>query len=180
MAIKSARAGRRSRPAIGLQFLSHSYEETLALGARLAEILKKGDIVCLFGELGAGKTAFVKGLAKGLGIDGDHVHSPTFTLMNCYEGRLPLYHFDLYRITESDLFNLGYEEFFFGQGVTAVEWSERLGALSPDCFWKVELRHAGEDVRDIRVSAHGGAIGERLMKAGKRIIAYSKPDKGDR
>ena len=85
-------------------FVSQSYDETLAFATRFAKVLKKSDIVCLFGELGSGKTAFVKGLAKGLKLNSAHVHSPTFTLMNIYEGKLPLYHFDLYRITANDLF----------------------------------------------------------------------------
>ena len=142
--------------------VSQNYDETLAFAAKFAKALKKGDIVCLFGELGSGKTAFVKGLAKGFKMNTAHVHSPTFTLMNIYDGKLPLYHFDLYRITAGDLFNLGYEEFFYGQGVAAVEWSERLGDLTPTDFWKVELKHAGEDKRDIRVFVQGKKLRERF------------------
>jgi len=143
---------------------SHSYEETLALGARFAKGLKPGDIVLLFGDLGAGKTAFVKGMATGLKYDPLKVHSPTFTLMNIYEGRLTLYHFDLYRIKGDDLFNMGYEEFFFGKGVAAVEWPERLEHLTPAVFWKVSLKHAGDDKRTIAVTAHGGDLAGRLEK----------------
>ncbi len=144
---------------------THSYEETLTLAARFARILKRGDMVCLFGDLGSGKTAFVKGMAKGLKIAAHHVHSPTFTLMNIYEGKIPLYHFDLYRIKARDLFGLGYEEFFYGQGIAAVEWSERLETLMPKDCWKVTLLHAGEDDRKVRISAEGQAVKERLAKA---------------
>jgi tRNA threonylcarbamoyladenosine biosynthesis protein TsaE len=165
----SGRTPHTSQVATDLRFLSHSYEETLALGVRFAKVLKKGDIVCLFGDLGSGKTALVKGLARGLKIDADHVHSPTFTLMNIYHGKLPLYHFDLYRIGVQDLLNIGYDEFFFGKGVTAVEWSERLDVLAPKECWKVELRHAGEDQREILVSACGKDPGERLKKAKERL-----------
>ena len=137
---------------------SHNYEETLSLGAKFARVLKSGDIVCLFGDLGAGKTAFVKGMVKGLGLDPLKVHSPTFTLMNIYNGKCPLYHFDLYRLKAEDLFGLGYEEFFYGQGITAVEWSEKLEGLIPENYWKVALRHAGEDVRDVRISSCGAGL----------------------
>lgn len=118
----------------------------------------------LFGDLGAGKTAFVKGMAQGLKLDPLKVHSPTFTLMNVYEGKLPLYHFDLYRIKADDLFGIGYEEFFYGKGVAAVEWSERLDHLVPEDYWKVELKHAGEDRRDIRVSFGGAALAARFNR----------------
>ncbi|NLE64819.1 MAG: tRNA (adenosine(37)-N6)-threonylcarbamoyltransferase complex ATPase subunit type 1 TsaE [Elusimicrobia bacterium] len=134
---------------------SHSYKETLALGARLAKVFRPGDILCLFGDLGAGKTAFTKGVARGLRIDPHHVHSPTFTLMNIYEGRLSVYHYDLYRISADDLLGMGYEEFFYGKGLTVIEWSERLGPLLPKAYWKVELRHGGEDSRRIILSAEG-------------------------
>ena len=144
--------------------VTQAYEETLALGAKFAKALKRGDTVCLFGELGSGKTAFVKGLAQGLKIAPRHVHSPTFTLMNIYAGKVPLYHFDLYRISAIDLFGLGYEEFFYGNGITAVEWSERLGELLPKDHWHVELRHAGEDRRAIRISARGKSLKERCGK----------------
>jgi len=146
----------------GIKIISNSYEDTLSLGARFSKVLKAGDVVCLYGDLGAGKTAFVKGLAQGLKLDPLAVHSPTFTLMNIYAGKVPLYHFDLYRIQAEDLFGLGYEEFFYGKGITAVEWSERLEALIPDQFWKVELIHAGEDVRKIGIGFHGPDAGVKL------------------
>ncbi|MFH0754607.1 MAG: tRNA (adenosine(37)-N6)-threonylcarbamoyltransferase complex ATPase subunit type 1 TsaE [Candidatus Omnitrophota bacterium] len=142
-----------------------SYEDTLGLGSAFAGVLQRGDTVCLFGDLGSGKTAFVKGLAKGLRISPYHVHSPTFTLMNIYEGRIPLYHFDLYRIRGEDLYGLGYEEFFYGQGVAAVEWSERLEALMPKECWKVMLAHAGEDVRCVGISVQGERMKARWAKA---------------
>jgi tRNA threonylcarbamoyladenosine biosynthesis protein TsaE len=145
-----------------LKFVSTSYEQTLAFSARLALALRRADVVCLYGELGAGKTAFVKGLVKGLKMDPLKVHSPTFTLMNIYKGKIPLYHFDLYRIKADDLFGLGYEEYFYGSGITAIEWSERLEHLLPKVFWKVELRHAGDDERHIFVSVEGETLKERF------------------
>ena len=104
---------------------SHSEMQTEALAAMLAEQLKAGDVLLLEGDLGAGKTAFVRGLARGLGADETEVSSPTFALLQQYEGRLPLYHFDLYRLSDMEAAELGFEEYFFGSGVCAVEW--------PDC-----------------------------------------------
>jgi tRNA threonylcarbamoyladenosine biosynthesis protein TsaE len=144
--------------------VTQAYEETLALGAKFAGALKRGDTVCLFGELGAGKTAFVKGLAKGLKIAPEDVHSPTFTLMNIYKGKIPLYHFDLYRIGAVDLAGIGYEEYFYGNGITAVEWSERLEGLLPAEHWHVTLAHAGEDKRRITIAARGQGLRQRLSE----------------
>ena len=138
-----------------LRRVTHSYDETLALGEKFARGLKRGDMVCLFGELGTGKTAFVKGMARGLGIATARVHSPTFTLMNIYKGHIPLYHFDLYRIRAIDLFGIGYEEFFYGNGITAVEWAERLEGLLPQHHWQVTLKHAGDDKRTIVLARRG-------------------------
>ncbi len=148
---------------------SKSYEDTLALGGRFAKLLKPGDIVLLFGDLGAGKTAFVKGMAKGLKYDPLKVHSPTFTLMNIYNGKIPLYHFDLYRIKADDLFGMGYEEFFYGKGIAAVEWSERLEGLKPEDFWKIELKHAGEDLRHVGISFSGIALEARFNRLKDRL-----------
>ena len=148
-----------------IRHITQAYDETLALGAKFAQGLRRGDVVCLFGELGSGKTAFVKGMAKGLKIAPARVHSPTFTLMNIYEGRVPLYHFDLYRIRAVDLFGLGYEEFFYGNGITAVEWSERLEGLLPEDHWHVTLAHAGDDKRSITIAARGKGLKERALKS---------------
>ena len=147
-----------------LRRVTHAYEETLALAAKFAKVLRRGDTVCLFGDLGSGKTAFVKGMARGLKIAPEHVHSPTFTLMNIYEGKVPIYHFDLYRIHAVDLFGLGYEEFFYGEGIAAVEWSERLEGLLPEDHWHVMLKHAGDDKREISISIRGKSLKERFAK----------------
>ena len=147
-----------------IRLVTQAYEETLAFAATFAKFLKRGDTVCLFGDLGSGKTAFVKGMAKGLKIAPEHVHSPTFTLMNIYEGKIPLYHFDLYRIGAADLGGLGYEEFFYGEGITAVEWSERLEDLLPRDHWHVTLKHAGDDKREIRIAVQGKSLKERMAK----------------
>ena len=127
------------------QFITRSPEETEALGARLAGALEPGAVVAFTGDLGAGKTAFVRGLARGLGIR-DRVTSPTFTIVNEYEGgRLPLFHFDLYRLGCADeLFDIGWEDYLARGGVCAVEWSERMEELLEPGTIRVDLRR-GED-----------------------------------
>ena len=127
------------------RFITNGPEETEALGARLARALEPGAVVAFTGDLGAGKTAFVRGLARGLGIQ-DRVTSPTFTVVNEYEGgRLPLFHFDLYRLGSADeLFDIGWEDYLARGGVCAVEWSERMEELLEPGTIRVDLRR-GED-----------------------------------
>ena len=127
------------------RFITNGPEETEALGARLAGALEPGAVVAFTGDLGAGKTAFVRGLARGLGIP-DRVTSPTFTIVNEYDGgRLPLFHFDLYRLGCADeLFDIGWEDYLAQGGVCAVEWSERMEELLEPGTIRVDLRR-GED-----------------------------------
>ena len=115
-----------------MEYLSHNERETEALGAALAARLRPGDVVAYLGDLGAGKTAFTRGLARGLGYEG-RVTSPTFTIVNEYEGGgLPLFHFDMYRLGgEEDLFDIGWEDYLDRGGVCAVEWSERVEEALP-------------------------------------------------
>lgn len=122
-----------------MKHISQSYEETLAIARSFAETLKAGDTVCLYGGLGAGKTAFVQGLAEGLGID-EPVTSPTFTIVNEYYGRLPLYHFDVYRIADADeMYEIGYDEYVYGDGVSVIEWSELIGEILPEKRYNVKI-----------------------------------------
>ena len=115
-----------------------SEEETSAAGERFAARLKPGDVVLLYGDLGAGKTAFVRGLAKGLGASPDAVSSPTFTLIQEYRGRVTLQHVDLYRLKPSEVEGLGLDELTDGTGVVAVEWAERWTA-APVESWVVRM-----------------------------------------
>lgn len=125
----------------------------MGLAARFARHLKKGDIVALKGELGAGKTVFVKGAASALGIDPDSVNSPTFVIMNHYPGKTALYHFDLYRLEKpQEISSVNFDEYFYGDGICFIEWPERLGGLLPENHWLVELRHKSEDQRDLCIS----------------------------
>lgn len=128
-----------------------SPEETQAAGARLAERLRPGDVVALTGELGAGKTCFTQGLARGLGVTGRAV-SPTFVLINEYRGRLPVHHVDAYR-TESltELLDLGLEELFAGDGVTIVEWADKLLPLLPADAIHVHIEGLGDEPRTITI-----------------------------
>jgi len=108
--------------------VSHSPEETLQLGKSLGSSLIPGDIILLFGDLGAGKTHLTQGICYGVGLDeGSYIRSPTFTLINEYPGKLPIYHIDLYRIDSlEEIYSLGLEEILFNQGVTIIEWAEKL------------------------------------------------------
>jgi tRNA threonylcarbamoyladenosine biosynthesis protein TsaE len=140
--------------AIPVLHATSSAQATEALGRALAGTLRPGDTILLFGELGSGKTCLVKGIAAGLGIDPTHVHSPTFIMVNRYDGgRLALHHVDLYRLEAGEDFtDLGLDELFAGDGVTAVEWSERLPpAALPVPRIEVRLAHAGGDCREIRL-----------------------------
>lgn len=139
-----------------IEHISKSEKDTVAFGEQLAGRLKPGDIVCLFGDLGAGKTTLVKGLAKGLKIKSPAVNSPTFVLMNIYEGKLPLYHFDLYRLDQpSEISAIGYEEFLYGDGVAVVEWADKLGPLLPKEYLCVVLTHKNSTERGIKVEGIG-------------------------
>lgn len=129
-----------------MEYLSHSEQETEQIGAALAARLQPGTVLAFRGDLGMGKTAFTRGLARGLGCRG-RVTSPTFTIVNEYEGTIPLFHFDLYRLEDSEaLFDIGWEDYLDRQGVCAVEWSERAtDALPPDTVWISLRRHPQEE-----------------------------------
>ncbi|MBU5256012.1 tRNA (adenosine(37)-N6)-threonylcarbamoyltransferase complex ATPase subunit type 1 TsaE [Tissierella praeacuta] len=106
-------------------------EETKELGIKLGNILKSGDIVCLNGELGAGKTTLTKSIGLGLGVT-DYITSPTFALINEYNGRVPVYHFDVYRLENvEEIYDLGFDEYFYGKGVCIIEWAEKIERLLP-------------------------------------------------
>lgn len=131
---------------MSVRYVTNSEEETQQLGGRLAEQLKAGSVVAFTGDLGAGKTAFTRGMARGLGVD-ERVTSPTFTIVNEYEGgRLPLFHFDMYRLGSSEeLFDIGWEDYLARGGVCAVEWSENIDdALEGDTI-RVDIRRGEND-----------------------------------
>lgn len=143
-----------------MEYLSHSELETEAVGRELGQSLSPGAVVACWGDLGLGKTALIRGLARGLGYPG-RVTSPTFTIVNEYEGgRLPLFHFDLYRLEgEEDLFSIGWEDYLDRGGVCAVEWSERAPGALPQDAVRVTLSRRPEDDgwRDITIEGGGMA-----------------------
>ncbi|RGF48073.1 tRNA (adenosine(37)-N6)-threonylcarbamoyltransferase complex ATPase subunit type 1 TsaE [Eubacterium sp. AF36-5BH] len=134
---------------------TNSEKETFELGKNLGEQAKAGQIFCLNGDLGVGKTVFTQGFAKGLGIE-ENVNSPTFTIIQVYEeGRIPLYHFDVYRIgNPEEMYEIGYEEYFFGEGVCLIEWSKLIEELIPEEAINIEIDknlEKGLDYRKITV-----------------------------
>ena len=135
--------------------ITKSPEQTELLGKKLAELLRPGDVIAYYGDLGAGKTAFTRGLAAGLGIR-EAVTSPTYTIVNEYlSGRMPLFHFDMYRLSSSEeLFDIGWEDYLARGGVCAVEWSEIVDdALEPDCI-RVDIRR-GERAQQRQITIEG-------------------------
>ena len=138
-----------------MEYITHSPAETEALGAALAQKLQPGTVLAFRGDLGAGKTAFTRGLARGLGAD-DRVTSPTYTIVNEYlSGRLPLFHFDMYRlVSEDDLFDIGWEDYLERGGICAVEWSENVAGAMEDAI-VICLEKLGEDSR--RITMEGGS-----------------------
>lgn len=141
-----------------MECVTNSPEETEALGEALAGQLGPGSVIAFTGDLGAGKTAFVRGLARGLGIR-ERVTSPTFTIVNEYEGgKLPLFHFDMYRLGSADeLFDIGWEDYLARGGVCAVEWSENISAALEDDCLRVDIRRGAEDNQRI-VTIGGGML----------------------
>lgn len=139
-----------------MEYRSNSEQETEALGSRLGERLKPGAVIAYTGDLGAGKTAFTRGLARGLGIP-EQVTSPTFTIVNEYEGgRLPLFHFDMYRLGSADeLFDIGWEDYLARGGVCAVEWSENVDEALEEDTIRVDIRRGETDGQRI-ISIQGG------------------------
>ena len=137
-----------------MDYITRSAAETEQLGARLARALEPGDVIAYRGDLGAGKTAFTRGLARGLGIR-EPVTSPTYTIVNEYpQGRLPLFHFDMYRLSDpEELFDLGWEDYLAREGVCAVEWSENVAeALSDPILISIRRDNAEEDTRHITIT----------------------------
>jgi len=129
-----------------LEYRTYSEAETARIAAYFAIELKPGDIVCMYGDLGSGKTTFCKAALRGLGVK-ETVTSPTFTIVKEYEGTYnPVYHFDVYRVhSEEDLFEIGFEDYLFGKGICFIEWAELIEDLIPENVYRVYLEYTGED-----------------------------------
>lgn len=152
-----------------LTIITGSAGQTQALASALGRYLEPGDMIVLTGDLGAGKTCFTQGLAGGLGVTG-RVSSPTYTIIHVHEGRLPLYHFDLYRLdTPQQLEAIGYEDYFFGPGVTVIEWGDKVVELLPGDYLTVEFHRSAKD-DEMRIL--------KFISRGKRS-AELKKDIGD-
>lgn len=143
---------------------SHSPHETKSWGRRLASILEGGELLGLIGDLGAGKTVFIKGLALGLRLREEDILSPTFTMIQEHHGRFPLYHIDLYRLDEVSLDDLGLREYLFSAGIAAVEWFERLREEPEMDYLSVRISYAGANLRRIEFSASGEHHAEIISK----------------
>ncbi|MFA6635964.1 MAG: tRNA (adenosine(37)-N6)-threonylcarbamoyltransferase complex ATPase subunit type 1 TsaE [Candidatus Omnitrophota bacterium] len=152
-----------------IEFITRSCEETMELAESFAGMMAGGDLIALIGELGAGKTVFVKGLAKGLGVDGyNYVNSPSFVAVKEYDGKVPLYHFDVYRFC-GRLFNetIDYERYFYAQGVTAVEWADNISDILPDEYIEVTICYGKDDERIVSFRA----VGERPENIIEKFIS---------
>ena len=145
---------------------SKSAEQTLLWGEYVGALLGKVDVVALIGELGAGKTTLTQGIAHGAGVHAQcYITSPTFTIINEYMGRMPVYHFDFYRIdTPSEVEDLGLEEYFQKDGVALIEWAEKIVTLLPDDYVRIALEYIDQNVRKMRVQGLGVHSQELLKK----------------
>ncbi len=143
--------------------MSHSSLHTERIGERLARLARPGDVLALWGELGAGKTVLAKGIAAGLGLDAADVSSPTFLILREHRGgRLPLFHLDLYRLENADLGTTGWEETLESGGLTVIEWPDRIGAALPEDRLDVRLEHIAETKRAVTLRATGPRSAELL------------------
>jgi len=141
-----------------MKIIAESVEETIIIGEKLGALVNSGDILCLVGDLGTGKTHFVKGLAKGLKIE-DYITSPTFTIVNEYQGRLKLYHFDVYRVDDPDeIYAIGFDEYIFSSAVSIIEWANFIEELIPEESITINITKVptkGDNYREIDISYKG-------------------------
>lgn len=140
------------------EFIANNEEETMDFAERLGELLQPNQVITLDGDLGAGKTTFTKGLAKGLGVKRT-VNSPTYTIVKEYRGRMLLYHMDVYRLEDSEE-DIGFDEYFSGEGVTVIEWSDYIHTFLPDTYLKIQMKKESADQRQILLQP----IGEEYEK----------------
>ena len=148
---------------------SRSPHETKSWGRRLASLLEGGELLGLIGDLGAGKTCFIKGLARGLNLREEDILSPTFTMIQEHHGRVPLYHIDLYRLEEATLDDLGLREYLFSEGIAAVEWFERLRGGAEMEYLAVRISYAGANIRRIEFSAVDSRHAQIISKLKRRF-----------
>ena len=156
-------------------FQTSSTSETIRMGKRLGRLLQRGDVVALAGDLGTGKTQFIKGLADGVGVGRTaYVSSPSFTLINEYPGRIPFYHIDLFRLeSEKEAEDLGLEEYVRGDGITAIEWADKILSLLPEELVWVKIHYTGQHTRTIEITPKGKRYEEMVEGfEGSRIQGF--------
>jgi len=140
------------------KFHSKSAKETMKRGEEFAKILKQGDIVAFYGELGSGKTTMIKGICKGFGVERG-VKSPSFVFLRIYKAQYTLYHFDFYRLKrKEELINAGYDEFFYDSGIVLLEWADRIEDLLPESRFEVVMKISNENEREIHISHTGRRV----------------------
>lgn len=154
-----------------LDFISHSESQTQRLGARLAPLLEPGDVLAVTGTLGVGKTRWVQGVCQGLAVT-DPVVSPSFTLVNEYQGRLPVYHIDLYRLDQaSEVLTFGLDDYLYGPGVSLIEWADRAIDFLPSDYLQVELHYLEETKRRMVLRPHGLRFLDLVIKFKRSAFA---------
>lgn len=142
-----------------MEFIVNTVEDTMSIGKQIGKLASKGDIICLTGDLGTGKTHMSKGIAEGLEIT-EHITSPTFNIVNEYHsGRLTLYHFDVYRVSDPDeIYAIGFDEYIFGEGVSLIEWANYIEELIPNEYLYINIKkmpEKGENFRKITIESYG-------------------------
>lgn len=148
-------------------FISHSKAETVGFGRKLGKILRSGDVVALCGQLGSGKTVLTKGIAEGMGVvRSSCVNSPSFVILKEYKGRMPLYHFDVYKLNDICEFStVGYGEYFYGNGVSVIEWADKIREALPKEHLLISIDIAGENERRLNIKTHGRRYEKLLRKS---------------
>lgn len=135
-----------------MNFITSSESETILAGYQFGKELKENSVICFFGDLGAGKTTFIKGIVSAFGGDPHEVTSPTFVYLNIYKGQRTIYHFDLYRLKKADEFlSMGFDELFFSGGICCIEWSERIEPFLPQHI-RIDISHLEEKMREIKIT----------------------------
>ncbi|HER23978.1 MAG TPA: tRNA (adenosine(37)-N6)-threonylcarbamoyltransferase complex ATPase subunit type 1 TsaE [Candidatus Atribacteria bacterium] len=141
---------------MNLTIITKSPEETKKIGKKVGKLAKPGDLIAFYGELGAGKTCFIQGISQGLKVQ-EYVTSPSFNIINEYKGKIPIFHFDFYRIDkEEEILGLNYEEYFYGEGLTVVEWSEKVEQFLPQEHLKIDIKFKDRSQRLISFEPRGG------------------------
>ena len=158
-----------------MKIVSNSLKQTQEIASALAKCLKPGDVVALIGNLGSGKTAFVKGLVRGLGISKSKVLSPTFVLMRQYPGRITVNHFDLYRLKDiQQLREIGYEEYFYSYGITVIEWADRIKEALPEEYLEIGFDFLDKNSRRIKFRAYGKRYEDNLRAFKRKTDIISR------